>query len=152
MNKKVISIVSCSILFLLPLLSFAKMATVKGNKVNLRKGPGTKYEIKWEYGDGLPVEILDYQKNWIKIKDFEGDTGWIHKSLLHEQPHVIVTANRNTDQKINIRRNPSTKSEIIGEAFYGVVFESLEKHAGWVKVRHETGLTGWINENLLWGY
>lgn len=152
MKKITISIFITALLLIIPTLLLAQMTTVKGDKVNSRKGPGTKYTIKWEYGDGLPLKIIQHKKNWVKIKDFENDTGWIHKSLLHYNPHVIVKANRGKKKKINIRSGPSTKNKIIGEAFYGVVFQTVERKSGWIKVKHQTGLQGWVNENLLWGY
>lgn len=140
------------ILFLIPTVLLAQMTTVKADKVNSRKGPGTKYSIKWEYGEGMPLKILQLNKNWVKVKDFENDTGWIHKSLVHYKPHVIVKANKNKKKKVNIRKGPSTKNPIVGEAYYGVVFETLDQKFGWIKVKHQTGLIGWVNEQLLWGY
>jgi len=128
------------------------MLSVKGEKVNLRSGPGKKYQIKWEYGDGFPLSILKKKGKWAKVKDFEGDSGWIYKKFLVDKPRMIVKANRNQNKKINIRKKPGTKSKIVGKAYYGVVFTTIEQKAGWVKVRHDSGLEGWIKRNLLWGY
>lgn len=130
----------------------AEMASIKGDKVNMRKGPGTKYSVKWEYGNGFPLKILSRKGNWVKVRDFEKDSGWVHKSLLSKNPQMIVRANRGTDNKINIRSGPGTKNRIVGKAYYGVVFKKLEKKSGWIKVQHETGLKGWIKDNLLWGF
>jgi SH3-like domain-containing protein len=130
----------------------AEMISIKGDKVNLRKGPGTKYSIVWEYGDGYPLNILSKNGNWYEVKDFENDSGWIHKSLTQYSPHVIVKVNRNTDEKINIRKEPGTKSPIVGKAQYGVVFKTLQRKSGWVNIKHDSGLTGWVKESLLWGY
>ena len=58
-----------------------KMMTINGDKVNLRTGPGKNYSIKWEYGSGFPVKVVEKRGKWIKVKDFEGDTG--HKFLNH---------------------------------------------------------------------
>ena len=130
----------------------AEMLSIKGDKVNLRKGPGTKYSIVWEYGDGYPLQIVSKKGNWYEVKDFENDSGWIHKSLTQYSPHVIVKVNRNTEEKINIRKGPGTKNEIVGKAQYGVVFKTLKRESGWVNIKHDSGLTGWVKENLLWGY
>ena len=132
--------------------AMAEMISVKGNKINLRKGPGTKYSILWEYGDGYPLEIIQKKGNWIKVKDFEKDSGWVHKSLLNYSPHVIVKVNRNNNSKINIRKGPGTSEQIVGKAQYGVVFKTLTRKSGWINIEHESGLKGWIKENLLWGY
>jgi SH3-like domain-containing protein len=128
------------------------MVSVAGEKVNLRKGPSTQYPIIWELGKGFPLKVIGSQGNWIKVADFENDVGWIYKNLVSKKPHLIVQINKNSRARINIRSGPGTKYEIVGKAEYGVVFETLKRGDGWVKVRHEKGLTGWVKRNLLWGW
>jgi len=130
----------------------AEMVSVKGDKVNLRASPGTKSNVKWEYGAGFPLKVLRKKGSWVKVKDFEQDTGWVHNSLLEYNPQVIVKVNRNKNKKINIRKGPGTTNNIVGKAYYGVVFKTIGKKSGWIQVKHESGLKGWIKENLLWGY
>ena len=140
------------LLFILVSSATAEMISIKGDKINLRKGPGTKYSILWEYGNGYPLQIVKKKGNWIKVKDFEKDSGWIHKSLLNYNPHVVVKVNRSTNGKINIRKGPTTSQAIVGKAQYGVIFKTVNRKSGWINVEHESGLSGWIKENLLWGY
>jgi SH3-like domain-containing protein len=128
------------------------MVSVAGEKVNLRKGPSTKYPIIWELGKGFPLRVISSQGNWIKVADFENDVGWIYKNLVSKKPHLIVQTNKDSKARINIRSGPGTKYKIVGKAEYGVVFETLKRGDGWVKVRHEKGLTGWVKRSLLWGW
>ena len=128
------------------------MVSVAGEKVNLRKGPSTQYPIIWELGKGFPLRVIGSQGNWIKVSDFESDVGWIYKNLVSKKPHLIVQTNKDSRARINIRSGPGTKYKIVGKAEYGVVFETLKRGDGWVKVRHEKGLTGWVKRNLLWGW
>lgn len=153
-NIKIYLAVFLLSIFLLVTVSsaVAQMTSVKGDNINLRKGPGTKYSILWEYGNGYPLEILRKKGNWVKVRDFEKDTGWIHKSLLSYNPHVIVKVNRINKGKINIRKGPGITRQIIGKAQYGVVFKTVNRKSGWINVEHESGLNGWIKGNLLWGY
>jgi len=130
----------------------AGMTTVKADKVNLRKGPGKSYSILWEYGNGFPLKILKKKGDWVQVSDFENDKGWVHKSLLYYSPQVIVKVNRDSEKKINVRKRPGTSSTIIGKAYYGVVFKTLGKKSGWINVEHESGLSGWVKDSLLWGY
>ncbi len=130
----------------------AKMVSVTGDKVNLRSGPGINYKVKWEYGNGFPLKVTSEKGRWIKVKDFENDTGWISNKLLTGKPHMIVKVNKKKNRKINIRSGPGTKYKIVGKAFYGVVFETLKQEKGWAKVKHESGLEGWIKRSLLWGF
>lgn len=135
-----------------PLCAVAKMMSVGGESVRLRSGPGQRYGIKWEYGKGFPLQVLSRKKGWVKVKDFERDIGWIKSELLSKKPHMIVKVNRNKKRKINIRSGPGTRFKIVGKAYYGVVFETVIQKKGWVKVRHESGLVGWIKRTLLWGF
>ncbi len=149
---------SCIFIFLcLFSLFFASSArteimSVKGDNVHFRTGPGVNYPIKWVYSDGLPVQVLERKGDWVKVRDFEDDSGWLNKAFLTAQLHAVVKANRFNDESINIRSEPSSDSKIVGVAYYGVVFKVLELHSGWVKVQHKTGLTGWISSFLLWGF
>ncbi len=128
------------------------MVSVTGEKVNLRKGPSTRYPIIWELGKGFPLRVIGTKGNWLKVSDFESDVGWIYKNLVSRKPHLIVKTNKNNKGRINIRSGPGTKYKIVGKAEYGVVFETLKRGNGWVKVRHESGLIGWIKRSLLWGW
>ena len=132
--------------------AYAKMMSVKGDKVRLRSGPGTKYSIKWEYGAGFPLKVILTKNGWYKVSDFENDVGWIKKNLLTSTPHMVVKANKNKIRKINIRSGPGTRFKIIGKAYYGVVFETVKQSKGWAKVKHDTGLEGWVKRSLLWGF
>jgi len=132
--------------------SFAEMRSTSGEKVNLRTGPGENYSIKWEYGNGFPVKIITQKGKWIKTQDFENDIGWIYASMLNKEPHTIVKVNKGKNKKINIRRGPGTKYNVVGQAYYGVVFKKQKQEKGWVKVKHESGLEGWIEASLLWGF
>jgi SH3-like domain-containing protein len=148
--KLVIPMVLIASFFLTP--AFAKMGSIKGERVQLRSGAGTKYASKWEYGNGFPLKILSRKGNWVKVKDFENDTGWVYKDYLSSTPHMIVKVNKGKKRKINIRSGPGTNYKVIGKAYYGVVFKTLQQKKGWARVTHESGLTGWIKRGLLWGY
>jgi SH3-like domain-containing protein len=130
----------------------AKMGSVVGEKVQLRSGPGTKYSAKWQYGDGYPLKIVTKKGKWVKVKDFENDSGWIFDKYISRTPHLIVKVNKGKTRKINIRSGPGTKYKIVGQAYYGVVFKTVTQKSGWAKVKHESGLTGWIKRSLLWGF
>jgi len=152
-SKKILFILSIFILncFFISTVS-AKMGSVAGEKVQLRSGPGTKYAAKWQYGNGYPLKIVTQKGKWLKVKDFENDTGWIFKKYISKTPHMIVKVNKGKKRKINIRSGPGTKYKIVGQAYYGVVFETVTQKSGWAKVKHESGLSGWIKRSLLWGF
>ena len=151
-KTKAISLVTNILLLFVCASSFAEMRSTNSDKVDLRNGPGENYSVKWEYGNGFPVKILSKKGKWLKTQDFESDKGWINAAMLNKQPHVIVKVNKGKNKKISIRRGPGSKYDVIGQAYYGVVFEKQKQEKGWVKVKHESGLEGWIESSMLWGF
>lgn len=147
----------CIIFLLISLLfcvspALAKMVSVIGDNVNLRSGPGTKYSVKWKYGSGFPLKVLEEKGGWLKVEDFEGDSGWLYEKLTSRNGHMIVKVHKNQNKKVNIRSGPSTKYKIVGKAYYGVVFKTIKQQNGWAHVKHDSGLEGWIKRSLLWGF
>jgi SH3-like domain-containing protein len=128
-----------------------EMVAVTKDNVNMRSGPGTNHKILWKLGKGFPLKVLQRSGAWIRVEDFEGAQGWIHRNLVNRSGHMIVKAQRNTGKKINVRSGPGTNYKVVAQAHYGVVFQTLERRRTWVKVRHGD-VTGWVHRRLLWGF
>jgi len=124
-----------------------EMVSIDRPQVNLRSGAGTEHHAVWKLSQGYPLEVTGRQGNWLKVRDFEHDTGWVYRPLVSKKRHVIVKA-----AVANLRRTPSTRSPILGKTEYGDVLRHLEKRPGWIKVERDDGLTGWIARHLLWGW
>lgn len=153
MTKKFSLIFIISLLiFFLPFTALAKMVSVVGDNVNLRSGPGTDYSVKWKYGSGFPLKVIQEKGTWLKVEDFEGDTGWLHEKLTSPAGHMIVKVHKNQDTKVNIRSGPGTKYKVVGKAYYGVVFKTIKQQSGWAQIKHDSGMEGWIKRSLLWGF
>ena len=61
-------------------LPIPRFVTIRANQVNMRTGPGVRYPVDWEYRRaGLPVEIVSEYGTWRKIRDWQGDEGWMHQ-------------------------------------------------------------------------
>ena len=129
----------------------ARMVAVKNDNVNMRSGPSLDKKILWKLGIGFPLKVTGKKGDWLKVQDFEGTVGWVHKDTVNRSGHMIVKAQRKSKGKINIRNKPDTGGRIVAKAYYGVVFETLEQKKDWVKVRHKD-VTGWIKRSLLWGF
>ena len=139
------------LLFFLPAAAI-EMVSVTGDDINMRSGPGTNYKTMWELGNGFPLIVLKRSGQWLRVRDFEGTIGWLHKDVVSKSPHMIVKVHKNSKKRINIRSGPGTKYRIVAKAYYGVVFETLQQKDGWVQIQHEKGVTGWVNRSLLWGW
>ena len=72
-------------------LPLPRFVSLKGDKVNLRRGPSLDYKIDWVYKrKHLPLMIISEFGHWRKVTDFEGYTGWIYKDLLSGSRYIIV--------------------------------------------------------------
>ena len=124
---------------------FAERVTVKSGVANVRSGPGTQYEILWKVEQYHPLEVLTKSDQWIQFRDFEGDIGWIHGSLVAGIPAVITRSD-----KCNIRAGAGTKFKILLTVERGIPFKVLKRQGKWLQVRHADGDQGWIHKSLIW--
>ncbi|MFH2124540.1 MAG: SH3 domain-containing protein [Pseudomonadota bacterium] len=140
-------LITCSALVLLSTSTlYAETVSVKSDGINVRTGPSTDDQIAMELFQGYPLKVEEKKGDWLKISDFENDSGWIHKTLVGPGNTVIVNA-QNT---INMRTEPSTSSAIVANIERGVVLTKISSKGDWVKVKHAKGTEGWIHKTLLW--
>ena len=146
-SKNIIVILSvCLFLSLGTSLAFAsERLAVKAAIANLRNGAGTKYKVLWQVEKFHPFLVINKKQDWCEVKDFEGDTAWIHKSLLGKINTVI-----STKSKCNIRSKPDKTSKIVLQVERGVPFRVLGRRGDWIHIEHADGETGWIYKRLVW--
>lgn len=141
-----------SLVFTSTSAALAEMVSIKGDDINMRSGPGTKYKVLWKLGSGFPLKVLRKKGRWYRVQDFEGSIGWIHRNVTSRKQHMIVKVNKKTKKRINVRSGPGTKNRIVAKAYYGVVFKTVEQKSGWVHIKHDKGVNGWVKRSLLWGF
>ncbi|WP_153305952.1 SH3 domain-containing protein [Desulfogranum mediterraneum] len=132
--------------------ALAAMVAIKGDDINMRSGPGTKYKVLWKLDSGFPLKILKKKGSWYRVQDFEGTIGWVHRNVTTRKGHMIVDVNKKSQKRVNVRSGPGTNNRIVAKAYYGVVFRTLKQKSGWVQVEHEKGVRGWIKRSLVWGF
>ena len=122
-----------------------RYATLKSEKVNLRRGPGKEFQIDWVYyRKHLPVRIiLEYQR-WRKIEDFEGYSGWVHASLLSGKKSLIVI------QDAPLKAMPQDDSITLVYLQKNVLLNPKHCEERWCKVKIHK-YNGWISKKLIWG-
>ena len=125
----------------------AEYASVNSNGVNVRCGPSTNDQVRWEVFKDFPLEVLKRENGWVNCRDFEGDQGWVYEQLLSNKKTVIVRKS-----KVNLREEPTTdeNAKIVALVKYGVVFDAIAKDGDWLKVKHADGTEGWIHKDLVW--
>ena len=93
------------------------------------------------------LEVVVKLEGWVKVRDAEGSLAWIDTRALSEQRTVVVTAPR-----AEIRKEASPDAPLAFEAEKWVALDFVEPGpAGWVKVRHRDGATGYVKVTQIWG-
>lgn len=125
-----------------------RLKQVNADKLNVREGPGTNYARIFKVAENYPLYVLDRTASgWIKVLDFDGDTGWVSGKLVTFGPHVITQL-----QKSYVRKGPSQDYEEVFTADRGVLFAVREEKNGWLRVRHDDGDEGWMSAKIVFGW
>ena len=62
-----------------------------------------------------------------------------------QEPIILTSKVKVTAHRLNLRKNASTKSHILGVLKKGDVLEILSQKAKWINVKTETSLSGWVS-------
>ncbi len=72
-------------------LPLPRFVSLNSEPVNVRVGPGADYPIAWIFvRSRWPVEIVEEVDNWRKVRDSNGDEGWVFYSLLSGERTAVV--------------------------------------------------------------
>ena len=146
--KKTISyflIVSVVLVFGL-MFAQAKMMCVRTTKANVRGGPGGKYDVLWVEWQYAPFQILEQKGRWYHIMDFDGYEGYLHSSVLSDDPGVIVDV-----EETLVRTGPGDDYKAKWILEHGYPLLVLERKETWLKVTDAEEVTGWIDKDNVWG-
>ncbi|HSO08619.1 MAG TPA: SH3 domain-containing protein [Desulfoprunum sp.] len=124
----------------------AEYVSVVKDGVNVRTAPNTDAPILMELFQGYPLLVQGKEGVWLKVTDYENDTGYIHSSLVKKGDTVIVNAKKSA----NMRSEPNTTAPVVADVERGVVLTKLSAQDKWVKVKHSGGTVGWISQPLVW--
>lgn len=132
----------------LPAAPAIQLVAVDRPEINMREGPGTTHPKLWVLTRGYPLQVIGRQGGWLKVRDFERDTGWVLARLTARKPHLVVKVDR-----ANLRRGPGTRHARVGVVVYGEALRTLERRGDWVRVKPVAGgPTGWVARRLVWGW
>lgn len=123
-----------------------RMVSIKATEANVRTGPGVDYPIRWVYRRlDMPVQVIAEFDKWRKIRDWEGDEGWVHFALLSSRRTVIVTTPETT-----LRRLSDEASPAVARLAEGMVARVEYCDASWCLVTVQ-GYDGWLKRADVWG-
>lgn len=146
--RQTLAIAATSLLMLQGGLAQAQtMVSVNTGTLNMREAPDTGSPVMWQLSRGYPLKVVQRKGNWFKVRDFEGDDGWVARSLTSRTPHHVVKS-----KVANLRAGPGTGYRIKGKLEYGETVRTVSNQGQWVKVRHQELGQGWVARRLLWGW
>ncbi len=95
----------------------------------------------------LPLEQVVKLEGWSKVRDSTGVMAWIEKRALNSRRFVVVTADISA-----IRQSPEEQAPVLTQTKKQVALEWLENTGtGWIKVRHQDGVAGYVKTSDVWG-
>lgn len=128
-------------------LPIPRFVSLKSDKVYVRTGPSVRYPIRWIYQKAdLPVEIVEEFDVWRKIRDNQGEGGWVSQTLLSGERSVIIKG----EELQPVREKPAADSRMVVRFEPGVVARVEKCDADWCRVA-AGGFKGWIERKSLWG-
>lgn len=126
-------------------LPLPRFVSIKTDEANARRGPHRSHRIDWVYRRaGLPVEIIDEYVHWRKIRDSEGQGGWMYYTLLSGQRTALVT------EQTPLRRLPDPEATSVAILDVDVVARIIECRPDWCRLRAR-GYRGWVQKSTIWG-
>ena len=128
-------------------LPIPRFVSLRSDKVFVRTGPALRYPVKWIFQkQKLPVEVIQEFDTWRKIRDIEGDEGWVHQSLLIGERMVLIQS----EGLVPLHREPGTESRRVAQIEPRVIAELEKCNQTWCRVKAH-GYRGWVQRNFLWG-
>jgi len=127
-------------------LPLPRFVSLKAGKANVRRGPSLSHRVDWVYTkEGMPLEITAEFGNWRRVRDSEGEGGWVHYSLLSGVRTVLVEKDY-----APLRETPQVGARPNAYAEQGVIARLVSCKANWCRIR-SGGYSGWVLRSEIWG-
>lgn len=131
-------------------LPLPRFVSLKAEKVNVRRGPSSDRQVAWVFQrKGLPVEITAESDNWRRIRDSEGEEGWILQNMLSGK-RTALFAPWKKGETIPLYSDEGLKGGLIARVEAGVVGEVESCSGTWCRVS-AGHYEGYVEQNALWG-
>jgi len=140
-------------------LPLPRFATTRSTPINVRVGPGPRYNVAWVYvRAGTPVEIIQEFDVWRKIRDADGSEGWVHQNLLSGR-RAGVTLAHGAEQQFALRGGRSEDAGVRAYVGPGFPLQIDGCDGTWCEVvatDHPAGgrsaaYSGYLLQSVIWG-
>lgn len=129
-----------------------RFVSLDARKANMRVGPSTDYPTRWVYSRrGLPLEITEEYGNWRRIRDVDGETGWMLGALLSGRRTAVIGPW--VDNPAPMRSQSKKTARIIARLAPKVRLNVASCDGTWCLVELQRGarLSGYVRQASLWG-
>ncbi len=128
-------------------LPLPRFVSIRAESANARRGPGLDRRIDWRFvRRGLPLEVTAEYGPWRRVRDAEGQGGWVHHSLLSGVRTVLVRS----EGPVPLRAAASEGAAVRALAESGVVGRLEACAEAWCRI-DAGGAEGWLPRAVLWG-
>ena len=137
-------------------LPLPRYVSLKSDRVNLRKGPGTQYPTAWVFRRaGWPLEVVEEFEGWRQVRDADGTTGWVLQAFLSGRRTALVLpwelkTKRAAPVHAALRGSDRSESDTVALVEAGVTADIMNCSGRWCSVT-VMGHSGWIEQSKLWG-
>jgi SH3-like domain-containing protein len=116
----------------------------------MREGPSKDHRIKWVFKkEGVPVEIISEFEHWRRVRDSEGDDGWVFHSRLSGRRTAQINP-KLKDANVAIFATGSDSAQVVARLQPGVIGTVEQCTGRWCRITGD-GFDGWLQQERLWG-
>jgi SH3-like domain-containing protein len=128
-------------------LPIPRFVSLRPDTVNLRTGPGLRYPVEWVYTRaGMPVEVIGEYGIWRQVRDWQGDTGWVHQVMLQADRTARILG----ETPRPLVAEPAADAGAVARLEPGVIAELERCRDRWCRLS-AGGHTGWMRRADFYG-
>jgi SH3-like domain-containing protein len=131
-------------------LPIPRFVSLKPSDTPMREGPSKDHRIRWVFKrEGMPVEIIAEFENWRRVRDSEGDDGWVYHARLSGRRTAQISPKLKAEN-VTLHARDSESSGIVARLQPGVIGAVEQCTGRWCRISGE-GFDGWMPQERLWG-
>ena len=111
-----------------------RFVTIKFNEVNARTGPENDCPIEWVFGQ------------WRKIRDINGEGGWVHSTVIAGNRSVVVVSKN----PILLLSSPGKYEKAVAKLLPEIRCSLNKCQKEWCQITCNS-YKGWVSRKVLWG-
>jgi cell wall-associated NlpC family hydrolase len=141
-------------------------ASAGDDRLNLRNGPGTEYDIVSRMGANTPVQVIGKHGDWLQVRErVDKPVFWVSAELVNLPDGAIYSLFDVADQDIPpppppkigmvnetglaLRDGPGTNYISLNKLNAGAQLDLLERYQDWFHVGIPGGNDGWVRGDFL---